>query len=913
MPAVNIKKIKPGFTIIELSLVIGIIAVLAGVTTSILNSGRNQDRASDASRIANLQKTCDLIASIREIEGAFPDAGDTNNPLDVTGSIAATYIQVWPEGFLYDTDGNVFSVYVENANANAYKCSNAWGGIRECDLTSAGTDIASCTLVSQECLGEGCVENIFCNGNGVCDVGTENYINCPSECPQPVAVDIDPVTPPPSPGGSNIIPTASFNYTLNNSNFGVVNFDGTVSQNASYYSWSFEGGGSSTSAAPTHDYFITQTDTDQIRWAELTVTSTTGDTNTLRRNVTFPAASPNSPPVAYIVSPSNNFKIFVNQSITFDGTGSDIDGDTLSYLWNFGDSNTSASKTDSHFYTTPGTYQVSLTVSDGTASDTAYVIVDVFDNSSCIEDQVQLQTNYGPTGSGQYALNQTFTPGISGLLDRVQVSVGSQYSGLVYIQDLSGSTLATHSSSTLTGSWQEFVFNTPATLQAGTVYRIKFAQNPSYYYAGTSWNDVYTRGSLNGGVWDVGFKTCMSSSTGTTNKPPTANITAPTGSSFGVNEMITFTGTGSDPEGSTVTFSWNMGDGKSYTGDNIKHAYTQTGDKTVTLYVSDGTNTTSVTKSITITGVNSPPTASITAPTGNTFYAGESISFVASASDPDGDPLTYTWNMGDGNLKSGSNISHSYSLSNDYTVTLSVSDGVNTTTVTKSISIIPPANSPPSASIIAPTGNTFYVGDVITFTASASDPDGDKLTYSWKLGDESIKSGSSITHTYTYAQTPIVILTVSDGVNSVNVYKELSILNPPEESLDQQNLTAGSLWCDQAWMWQSFTAGKTGMLSKISIKIGPGVTEGVLYIRSGAGSTGKVLAEQPATFSGINGWKDFVFSNPTTVTTGNIYTIHYVSKSGCASYYFGGGNPYPGGTSNGLTNYDDGFKTYVTN
>ena len=49
----------------------------------------------------------------------------------------------------------------------------------------------------------------------------------------------------------------------------------------------------------------------------------------------------------------------------FDGTGSsDADGDMLTYSWDFGDNSTDSGAQVYHAYTTPGTYTVTLTVSD---------------------------------------------------------------------------------------------------------------------------------------------------------------------------------------------------------------------------------------------------------------------------------------------------------------------------------------------------------------------------------------------------------------------------------------------------------------------------------------------------------------------------------------------------------------------
>jgi len=74
--------------------------------------------------------------------------------------------------------------------------------------------------------------------------------------------------------------------------------------------------------------------------------------------------------------------------------------------------------------------------------------------------------------------------------------------------------------------------------------------------------------------------------------------------------------------------------------------------------------------------LNSPPNGTIVTPAGSvTIQEGEAVSFEGSATDPDGDEMTYLWNFGDGmssiSLSPGN---HTYDDSGTYTVTFTVTD-----------------------------------------------------------------------------------------------------------------------------------------------------------------------------------------------------------------------------------------------
>ncbi|MGE0681329.1 MAG: PKD domain-containing protein, partial [Candidatus Binatia bacterium] len=141
---------------------------------------------------------------------------------------------------------------------------------------------------------------------------------------------------------------------------------------------------------------------------------------------------------------------------------------------------------------------------------------------------------------------------------------------------------------------------------------------------------------------------------------------------------VTFNGANSyDPDGNSLTYAWNFGDGTTATGALVTHTYQLAGMYTVTLTVSDGQSTDSDTTTVVVTPVsvpNLPPLAKAGAP--QTIKPGAPVTLSgAGCTDPDGDPLSYQWQFGDGATGSGMTVTHVYTTPGFYTVTLTVSDG----------------------------------------------------------------------------------------------------------------------------------------------------------------------------------------------------------------------------------------------
>ncbi len=164
--------------------------------------------------------------------------------------------------------------------------------------------------------------------------------------------------------------------------------------------------------------------------------------------------------------------------------------------------------------------------------------------------------------------------------------------------------------------------------------------------------------------------------------------------------------------------------------------------------------------------VNQLPVALATAnPTSG--YAPLTVNFDASgSSDPEGGPLTYGWDFGDGVTGSGVTLSHTYGDDGVYTATLTVTDNVGQADqASVNIAVTNPA---PTASFSFSIAGS----STVNFDASgSSDPDGGIVNYDWDFGDGDTGSGVAVSHTYTDSGDFEVTLTVTDDDGASDIAK----------------------------------------------------------------------------------------------------------------------------------------------
>ncbi|MEZ5407285.1 MAG: Ig-like domain-containing protein [Acidimicrobiales bacterium] len=118
--------------------------------------------------------------------------------------------------------------------------------------------------------------------------------------------------------------------------------------------------------------------------------------------------------------------------------------------------------------------------------------------------------------------------------------------------------------------------------------------------------------------------------------------------------------------------------------------------------------------------VTHPPTVTQATATPTSGPAPLSVAFAASATDLDGDAVTYRWDFGDGTSATSANPTKIYAGAGVYTAQLTVTaNGDSTTGAPITIQV----GQPPTAAITAPTTTTFRAGDTIVVEGSATDPD----------------------------------------------------------------------------------------------------------------------------------------------------------------------------------------------
>jgi hypothetical protein len=143
---------------------------------------------------------------------------------------------------------------------------------------------------------------------------------------------------------------------------------------------------------------------------------------------------------------------------------------------------------------------------------------------------------------------------------------------------------------------------------------------------------------------------------------------------------------------------------------------------------------------------NQPPVISSLTAESPTLVPGVETKITCDASDPDGDTLTYTWTTTAGT------ITETYKtfifwqapgFVGESTVSVTVSDGKGHT-ASQSLQLNVVTNQLPVVNSVTASPATLKPGETSTVTCTASDPDGDTLTYTWSASGGAISGTGKI-------------------------------------------------------------------------------------------------------------------------------------------------------------------------
>jgi PKD repeat protein len=377
------------------------------------------------------------------------------------------------------------------------------------------------------------------------------------------------------------------------------------------------------------------------------------------------------PPIADFVASATD----INLNNTVDFTDLTLENPT-SWSWTFagGTPGTSTAQNPTGItYTTVGSFDVTLVATNAQGSDTEVKVgyINVSEKPYCASQGttysmewiagVQVGTLDNASGAAGYTdftsiicdlqggdtVNVVLTPGFNGGPWTEYWKIWIDYNDDHDFEDAGEEVFSGASTTVVTGS-----FTVASGIDKVTRMRVtmKYASAPTPC-------ETFSYGEVEDYTANV--------FTGTGNIPPTADFTFTT-----TDLTADFTDASTDSDGTVVGWDWDFGDGNTSTAQNPSHTYAAGGTYNVTLTVTDNdAGTDSVSKPVTVTAPNVPPTADFTFTT-NCLTA----DFTDASTDSDGTVVGWDWDFGDGNTSTSQSPSHTYAADGTYTVTLTVTD-----------------------------------------------------------------------------------------------------------------------------------------------------------------------------------------------------------------------------------------------
>nr|WP_281167346.1 PKD domain-containing protein [Succinimonas amylolytica] len=569
------------------------------------------------------------------------------------------------------------------------------------------------------------------------------------------------------------------------------------------YAWTSSDGGSATTKDYAHTFASPGTYT-----ISLVVTDSKGATSaTATKTVTVEAA--NNVPVASFTVASNYLDIAAtNTSIDQDGPA-----DIVSYAWTSSDGGSATTKDYVHTFAAPGTYTISLVVTDskGASSAAATKIITVEANNNVPVASFTVASNYldivatntsidqdGPADIVSYAWTSsdggsaatkdyvhTFTtPGTYTVSLVVTDSKGARSEVATKTVTVEASNNVPVASFTVTSNYLNVTATNTSTDQDGPEDIVSYAWTSSDGGSAATKDYVHTFAAP--GTYTISL--VVTDSKGASSVVATNIVTVEAANNVPVASFtvasnyldITATSTSTDQDGPAdiVSYAWTSSDGGSATTKDYVHTFVAPGTYTISLVVTDSKGASSVAaiKTVTVEASNNVPVASFTIASN---YLDITATNTSSDQDGPSDIVSYAWTSSDGDSATTKNYAHTFAAPGTYTISLVVTDskGAVSVAATKTVTV-EKANNVPVASFTVASN---YLD--ITATSTSSDQDGpsDIVSYSWTSSDGGSATTRNYAHTFAAPGTYTISLVVTDskGASSAVASQNVTVESEP--------------------------------------------------------------------------------------------------------------------------------------
>ncbi len=462
-----------------------------------------------------------------------------------------------------------------------------------------------------------------------------------------------------------------------------------------------------------------------------------------------------------------------------------LDGCGISYRWDLGDGSLGGGDSLIHTYAVPGVYTAVVTATNSIGLLTATTVVTVTD----VPVTGLVAINDSPTVLGSPTVltatvaggtHVTFTwdlgdgtTGIGATITHTYTTVGPHTATV---------TASNFGSALVTNTWV-LVDETIAGLRAASSSPTILGQVTALTATVGAGSNILYRWGLGDGTAGsgevlthtyaaLGVYTAIvtaSNSVSTLRVTTTVVITdAPIVGLAAVNDSPTELGrptalTATVAGGTSIVYTWDLGDGTVASGATVTHLYPALGAYTAVVTAGNSLGRLTATTSVVVVEA---PIGGLAAVSDSPTVLGRATTLTATVAA--GTHISYRWDLGDGTMGSGAVVTHTYANPRTYTAVVTAANSVSTETTTTQVFV----DQAITGLIAANDGPTPW-GSPTTLTAFVTH--GSNIAYRWTFGDGSGGSGRQPTHTYAEIGFYRVEVTASNSVGFLTATTNVTV------------------------------------------------------------------------------------------------------------------------------------------